>query len=91
MAFAAPHALPKCPVATNSIKINSSCFSFCYHHYPQYEHAHIWMAGDKYYSIAVVSRGQELAEVGTGHPGRGNAHLEELKTAMEDENGKMKY
>lgn len=26
--------------------------------------------------------------VGTGYPGRGNAHLEELKTAVEDEKWK---
>ena len=41
------------------------------------------MAGDKYYSIAVVPSGQEPALVGTGHLGRGNACPKVLMTAME--------
>lgn len=39
----------------------------------------------------IENKGQELAMVGTGYPGRGNALLEELTSAVEDENGKMKY
>lgn len=43
------------------------------------------MAGEEYYSIATVPRGQELAVVGTGHTGSRNAHgPEEIKTAMGD-------